>query len=186
MEFDLQEYKSAWNLDQDVHHCNHGSFGAVPIVVQEAQKKIQDRVQSNPVKFFARQAMSEVQEARSKVAAFLGQKPEQIVLVRNTTEAASTTMRGFPFKAGDEAIVLDHEYGAVIYAVQRAVEAAGGTTGGKAPTGGNTFGVFYENDNVMVTDYTITTNRNAMSAGPITVNPGVTLTVPAGSTYTIV
>lgn len=127
MEFDLQEYKSAWNLDQDVHHCNHGSFGAVPIVVQEAQKKIQDRVQSNPVKFFARQAMSEVQEARSKVAAFLSQKTEQIVLVRNTTEAASTTMRGFPFKAGDEAIVLDHEYGAVIYAVQRAVEAAGGT-----------------------------------------------------------
>jgi hypothetical protein len=60
------------------------------------------------------------------------------------------------------------------------------TVGGKAPTGGNTFGVFYENDNVMVTDYTITTNRNAMSAGPITVNPGVTLTVPAGSTYTIV
>jgi len=110
MEFDLQEYKSAWNLDQDVRHCNHGSFGAVPIVVQEAQKKIQDRVQSNPVKFFARQAMSEVQDARGKVAAFLGQKPEQIVLVRNTTEAASTTMRGFPFKAGDEAIVLDHEY----------------------------------------------------------------------------
>jgi isopenicillin-N epimerase len=35
-------------------------------------------------------------------------------------------MRGFPFKPGDEAIVLDHEYGAVIYAVQRAVEAAGG------------------------------------------------------------
>jgi len=70
------------------------------------------------------------------------------------------------------------------YYARIAVEAS--TTGGKAPTGGNTFGVFYENDQVMVTDYTITTNRNAMSAGPITVNPGVTLTVPSGSTYTIV
>jgi isopenicillin-N epimerase len=126
MEFDLQEYKSAWKLDETVHHCNHGSFGAVPIVVQEAQRKIQDHVQLNPVKFFAREAMLEVQGARAKIAAFLNQKPEQIALVRNTTEAASTTMRGFPFKAGDEAIVLDHEYGAVIYAVQRAVEAAGG------------------------------------------------------------
>jgi len=38
----------------------------------------------------------------------------------------------------------------------------------------------------MITDYTITSGRNAMSAGPITVNPGVTLTVPSGSTYTIV
>jgi hypothetical protein len=72
------------------------------------------------------------------------------------------------------------------YYARIAVEAAGGSSGGKAPVGGNTFGVFYENDQVMVTDYTITTDRNAMSAGPITVNPGVTLTVPSGSTYTIV
>ena len=72
------------------------------------------------------------------------------------------------------------------YYARIAVEAAGGTTGGKAPTGGNTFGVFYENDQVMVTDYTITTGRNAMSAGPITVNPGVILTIPSGSVYTIV
>jgi isopenicillin-N epimerase len=126
MEFDLQEYKSAWKLDDTVRHCNHGSFGSVPTVVQEAQRAIQDRVQLNPVRFFAREAMLEVQAARAKVAAFLNQKPEQIALVRNTTEAASTTMRGFPFKAGDEAIVLDHEYGAVMYAVQRAVENAGG------------------------------------------------------------
>jgi len=72
------------------------------------------------------------------------------------------------------------------YYARIAVEAAGGTTGGKAPTGGNTFGVFYENDQVMVTDYTITENRNAMSAGPITVTPGAVLTVPSGSVYTIV
>jgi hypothetical protein len=72
------------------------------------------------------------------------------------------------------------------YYARIAVEAAGGSSGGKAPTGGNTFGVFYENDQVMVTDYTITENRNAMSAGPITVNPGVILTVPSGSVYTIV
>ena len=72
------------------------------------------------------------------------------------------------------------------YYARIAVEAAGGSSGGKAPTGGNTFGVFYENDSVMVTDYTITSGRNAMSAGPITVNSGVVLTVPSGSTYTIV
>ena len=72
------------------------------------------------------------------------------------------------------------------YYARIAVEAAGGTTGGKAPVGGNTFGVFYENDQVMITNYTITTGKNAMSAGPITVNSGVVLTIPAGSTYTIV
>lgn len=57
---------------------------------------------------------------------------------------------------------------------------------GDQPVGGGTNRLFFENDIVMTTNYTITTGKNAMSAGPITVNPGVVLTVPAGSTYTIV
>ena len=46
--------------------------------------------------------------------------------------------------------------------------------------------VFYENAMVITTNYTITTNKNAMTAGPITVNSGVTVTVPTNSTWTIV
>ena len=57
---------------------------------------------------------------------------------------------------------------------------------GDQPVGGGTNRLFFENDQVMTTNYTITSGKNAMSAGPITVNPGVTLTVPSGSTYTIV
>jgi hypothetical protein len=54
------------------------------------------------------------------------------------------------------------------------------------PSGGGLDKLFYENDIVMTTNYTITSGKNAMSAGPITVNPGVVLTVPAGSVYTII
>lgn len=46
--------------------------------------------------------------------------------------------------------------------------------------------VFYENDQTVDNDYTITSGKNAMSAGPITVSTGVTVTVPTGSTWTIV
>jgi isopenicillin-N epimerase len=125
MEFDLQEYKSAWSLDPTVRHLNHGSYGSVLTCVQEEQRKWQLHVQQNSVAFFSRHALTEIASARRRVAVFLGQKEDQIALVRNSTEAASTTMRGFPFKSGDEVIVLDHEYGAVIFAVQRAVDAAG-------------------------------------------------------------
>ena len=45
---------------------------------------------------------------------------------------------------------------------------------------------FYENPTTVTTDYTITTGYNAMSAGPITVNAGVTVTVPTGSSWNIV
>jgi len=54
------------------------------------------------------------------------------------------------------------------------------------PTGGTGNVIFYENDQTVTQDYTITSGKNAMSAGPITVNSGVTVTVPTGSTWTIV
>jgi len=57
---------------------------------------------------------------------------------------------------------------------------------GDQPVGGGVNRVFFENDIVMTDNYTITSGKNAMSAGPITVNPGVVLTIPAGSVYTIV
>ena len=54
------------------------------------------------------------------------------------------------------------------------------------PTGGTGNVIFYENDQTVTQNYTITAGKNAMSAGPITVNSGVTVTVPTGSTWTIV
>ena len=57
---------------------------------------------------------------------------------------------------------------------------------GGGATGGGTNDVFYENSINVTTNYTITTNKNAMSAGPITVDNGVTVTVPSGSTWSIV
>jgi hypothetical protein len=44
----------------------------------------------------------------------------------------------------------------------------------------------FENDIQVDVDYTLTEGKNGMSAGPITIAPGVTVTVPVGSTYTIV
>ena len=55
-----------------------------------------------------------------------------------------------------------------------------------APTGGGTEKVFYENENSVDTNYTLTTNFNAVSAGPVTVASGITVTIPAGQAWVIV
>ena len=47
-------------------------------------------------------------------------------------------------------------------------------------------GCIYENSQTISNNYTISTNKNALSAGPITIANGVTLTIPSGSVYTIV
>ena len=46
-------------------------------------------------------------------------------------------------------------------------------------------GVLYENSTTITTSYSITTNKNAYSVGPITIASGVTLTVPTGSRYVV-
>ena len=56
----------------------------------------------------------------------------------------------------------------------------GGATGGGADT------VFFENSQTVTTNYTLTTNKNAVTAGPITINSGVTVTVPSGQSWVIV
>lgn len=59
-----------------------------------------------------------------------------------------------------------------------------GESGGA--TGSGPDKVFWVNDNTITTDYTVPLNKNAMSAGPITVASGVTVLVPSGSVWTIV
>ena len=55
-----------------------------------------------------------------------------------------------------------------------------------APTGGGTDKVFFENEQTVDTNYTLTASNNAVSAGPVTVASGVTVTVPAGAAWVIV
>ena len=59
-----------------------------------------------------------------------------------------------------------------------------GSIGGGA-TGGGGDQVFYENELTVTTSYTLTTNRNAMSTGPITIDSGATVTIPSGQRWVI-
>ena len=47
-------------------------------------------------------------------------------------------------------------------------------------------GMFFENNNVLSTNYTITTGKNAGSFGPIFISNGVTVTVTGGFVWSIV
>jgi hypothetical protein len=62
--------------------------------------------------------------------------------------------------------------------------AAWGSVGGGA-TGAGGDAVFVENDQTVTTSYTLTASKNAMSTGPISINSGVTVTVPSGSRWIV-
>ena len=56
-----------------------------------------------------------------------------------------------------------------------------------APVGGaSTNTVFFENDKLVEVGYQITSTKNAMSAGPVSISAGIAVTVPSGCSWTIV
>ena len=65
-------------------------------------------------------------------------------------------------------------------------------SGGGGATGASNDKIFFENGTTVTTSYTIGTTFgnvnacNAMTAGPVTVNSGVVITVNSGSAWTVV
>jgi hypothetical protein len=64
--------------------------------------------------------------------------------------------------------------------------ALGWGTAGAGAQGGGTDNIFWENDQTVTQDYTISNGHNAGSFGPITIQSGVTVTVGSGETWTVV
>lgn len=57
---------------------------------------------------------------------------------------------------------------------------------GGGATGGGSDAVFLENGNTVTTNYTLSSSKNAVSAGPVTINAGVSVVIPAGQAWVIV
>lgn len=110
--------RELFRLSHEVSHLNHGSFGAVPIPVQETQAVLRARAHADPDTFFLG-APDRLVEARTRIAARLGADPDGIAFVSNATEAANVALDAVEFAAGDEILVTDHGYGTVVAAAGR-------------------------------------------------------------------
>lgn len=117
--------RDLWLLDPAITFLNHGSFGACPRGVLEAQQRIRDRIEREPVRFFVRELEPLLDAARGELAAFLGADPEDLVFVPNATAGVNTVLRSLSLGPDDELCVTDHEYNASRNALDVAAARAG-------------------------------------------------------------
>ncbi len=110
-----KEMKSMWNLDENVLFLNHGSFGATPKSVLEAERKWEERLERNPVHFFLDEYPTLLRKTIIKLAAFVKADQRKIVLTENATTGISTVMKSLmPSMRRDFTIVYtSHVYPAV-------------------------------------------------------------------------
>ena len=105
---------SHWRLDPDVTFLNHGSYGACPVEVLEAQSAWRARLERQPVKFLSRELDGALAEVRRTVGAFVGADPDDLGLIANATGGVNAVLRSLSFEPGDEILTTDHEYNAIL------------------------------------------------------------------------
>lgn len=125
-----------WMLDPAVTYLNHGTVGAPPKRVLEAQQKLRDEIERQPSRFLLREVSpkgvgiwkrdaSLLRDAANILGGFLGAGGNDIVFVDNTTSGVNAVLRSFDFREGDEVLVPDCAYGAILYAAQYATRVRG-------------------------------------------------------------
>ena len=80
---------------------------------------------SESIRFLTRELPTRFDAAREIVGSFLRADPDGLAFVPNATTAISTVLASLTFEPGDELLTDDHEYNAVINAMQRAAERTG-------------------------------------------------------------
>ncbi len=114
-----------WTLDPEIVFLNHGSFGACPRAVLDAQTDLRARLEREPVRFFLRELPELHDAARREAAAFVGARPEDLAFVRNATSGVNAVLRSLRLAPGDELLVTDHGYHACQNAVEHVAARAG-------------------------------------------------------------
>jgi isopenicillin-N epimerase len=104
--------REPWTLDPNVVFLNHGSFGACPRPVLEAQSALRAELEREPVDFMLRRLEGRMAALRSEVSAFVGARPEDIAFVRNSTAGVSAVLASLTLGPGDALLTTDHAYGA--------------------------------------------------------------------------
>ena len=99
-----------WTLEEERIFLNHGSFGACPDFVIAEQRKWQDLMEQEPVRFFEELMPGLLLKSREALGAFLSCSADDLAFVSNATSGVNTILRSLQFEQGDEILVPNHAY----------------------------------------------------------------------------
>lgn len=114
-----------WLLDPEIVFLNHGSFGACPRPVLEAQTEWRTRLEREPLQFLGRELESHLDASREELAQFVGAESADLVFVPNATTGVNSVLRSLRFESGDELLVTNQEYNACRNAINFVAERSG-------------------------------------------------------------
>ena len=103
-------------LDPDITFLNHGSYGACSKPVFKEYQDWQQKLENQPVQFMTNQVYSAMEKSRESMSQFVGCDVEELVFFQNPTTAVTNVIYNLDLKPGDEVLMSNHEYGALVRA----------------------------------------------------------------------
>ena len=118
-------WKAEFPLRADVTYLNHGSFGPSPRCVREERQRWTERLETQPMQLFVRDFEDSLDAACQSLGEFVGAPAKDLIFVDNATFGMNIVAASVALKPGDEVLLTDHEYGAVVRIWRRTCQAAG-------------------------------------------------------------
>ena len=103
-------------LDPDITFLNHGSYGACSKPVFKEYQDWQKKLEDQPVQFMTNQVYSAMEKSRESMSQFVECDEEELVFFQNPTTAVTNVIYNLDLKPGDEVLMSNHEYGALVRA----------------------------------------------------------------------
>ncbi len=103
----------SWMLDKGITYLNHGSFGARPKEVFEAQIALKKEFERSPIQFLDREGKERVEHARIIISQFLGCSEKNLGFIENATTGVGCVIQSLKLPVGSELVATNHVYNGV-------------------------------------------------------------------------
>jgi isopenicillin-N epimerase len=117
--------RSLFWLDERLCFLNHGSFGACPKSVLEAQTAWRIRMEQDPIRFMVQVLPEGLRAQAEALGGLLGARGLDLAFVENATTGVNAVLGGLDLQPGDELLTLSHVYPAVANTVRVLAERHG-------------------------------------------------------------
>lgn len=114
-----REVKQAFTVNRSLINLDNGYACPSPRVVTEAVVRYIWEQEQVPYGQYVQKARDQVGTVKKSLARLFGSSPDEIALVRNTTEALKTVLYGIPLNPGDEVLTTTHDYSSMVSALRQ-------------------------------------------------------------------